>query len=109
MTLTPTICSISQGGSGQVYHKHSQKHRGKDQLGRDDVEHVRPDLIALLSTLRSQGPHCAAARPYPEPGFEKLSCATVGAAKPDRAPEQSGGVPHAPNDGWPACGRQARA
>ena len=53
-----------------MYLQHSEKHRGKDQLGRDDVEHVSTDLITLLSAL-GRKPAPRAARPYPEPRFEK--------------------------------------
>src|SRR5689334_18953718 len=83
-----------RGGPGE--HDRADEQRGEQQLGRHDVEHVRADLVPLVSALGLE-PADGAALAHAEPRSEQPAPPAVGAAEPkgaceehERAGEQAG-------------------
>ncbi len=85
-TTPPTVISV-QGGVGQVRdHDGDRRRAAKQQLRRDDVEHVRADPVALLPALESQAAG-RAARGQPEPRQKHGPPAAGGAPEPECPPK----------------------
>lgn len=65
----------------------AEKDQGEYQLGRDDIEHVCPDQIALFTSLQPE-PTDRAALAHAEPVFKDRPPAAIGAAETERPPQK---------------------